>query len=98
MMNKIIKKIKNNINSKLNNNINVKMLNNENKKQNYILPKNTILNILNIYCKSKKKTFIKMANLTIKNKKIHNIQKIFKNEKKTHAHKRITDHLKFIKK
>ena len=64
-------------------------LHNQQKKIKYPLHKNIIINILNEYCKSKKKNFIKMAHLIKKRKIKNNIEKKFIKEKKTHLHKKM---------
>ena len=64
-------------------------LNIQQKKIKYPLHKNIIINILNEYCKSKKKNCIKMAHLIKKRKRKNNIEKKFIKEKKTHSHKKL---------
>ena len=65
-------------------------LHKQQKKFKYPLHKNIIINILNEYCKSKKKNFIKMAHLIKKRKRKtkNNIEKKLIKEKKNQLHKR----------
>ena len=74
-----------------------KIKKNKKNKIKYSLSKNIIIGLLNVYCKSKKKNFIKMAHLVKKKKKNNNIVKIFNQEKDKHSHKRSLNKHKIIK-
>ena len=67
------------------------------KKIKYPLHKNIIINILNEYCKSKKKNCIRMAHLIKKRKKNNNIEKKFIKEKKNHSNKKLINKLNLKK-
>ena len=59
----------------------------KNKKKSYSLPKNTIINILSIFCKYKNKKCIYAQHLLKKKKIKKNVKKIF-NTKKINQYKK----------